>query len=80
MINLHQRFNHYLNTDKKIDLRDVNERVISYGWTDNGKDLTGYYVLTENYEIQYNLKDEFKSKVPRNSLACSKKTNVETLV
>jgi len=80
MINLHQKFNHYLNTDKKIDLRDVNERVISYGWTDDGKDLTGYYVLTENYELQYNLKEEFKSKVPRKSLACMRNNNVETLV
>lgn len=80
MINLHQRFNHYLNTDKKIDLRDVNEKVISYGWIDNGKELTGYYILTENYEIQYNLNEEFKSKVPRKSLACMKKNNVETLV
>lgn len=80
MINLHEKFNHYLNTDKRIDLRDVNEKVISYGWTDDGKDLTGYYVLTENYEIQYNLNDEFKSKVPRQSLACVKKSDVETLV
>lgn len=80
MINLHEKFNHYLNTDKKIDLRDVNEKVISYGWTDNGVDLTGYYVLTENYEIQYNLNDEFKSKVPRQSLACVKKSDVETVV
>jgi hypothetical protein len=73
MINLHQRFNHYLNTDKKIDLRDVNERVISYGWLDNGKDLTGYYVLTENYELVYDLSDRFQYKVPRKSVASVKK-------
>jgi hypothetical protein len=73
MINLHQRFNHYLNTDKKIDLRDVNERVISYGWLDNGKDLTGYYVLTENYELVYDLSDRFQYKVPRKSVASNKK-------
>ena len=73
MINLHQRFNHYLNTDKKINLRDVNERVISYGWLDNGKDLTGYYVLTENYELVYDLSDRFQYKVPRKSVASVKK-------
>jgi len=73
MINLHQRFNHYLNTDKKIDLRDVNERVISYGWLDNGKDLVGYYVLTENYELVYDLSDRFQYKVPRKSVASVKK-------
>jgi len=73
MINLHQRFNHYLNTDKKIDLRDVNERVISYGWLDNGKDLVGYYVLTENYELVYDLSDQFQYKVPRKSVASVKK-------
>ena len=73
MVNLHQKFNHYLNTTKKIDLRDVNERLISYGWLDDGKDLTGYYVLTENYELVYNLKDEFQYKVPRKSVASNKK-------
>jgi hypothetical protein len=82
MVNLHQKFNHYLNTSKKIDLRntskkidlrDVNERLISYGWLDDGKDLTGYYVLTENYELVYNLKDEFQYKVPRKSVASNKK-------
>ena len=62
MINLHQKFNHYLNTDKKIDIQDVNEKIISYGWTDDGKDIVGYYVLTENYELLYNLKDEFVCK------------------
>jgi hypothetical protein len=73
MINLHQKFNHYLNTDKKIDLRDVNERVVSYGWLDNGKDLVGYYVLTENYELVYDLSDRFQYKVPRKSVASVKK-------
>lgn len=73
MINLHQKFNHYLNTDKKLDLRDVDEKVVSYGWVDDGKNLTGYYVLTENYEIVYNLQDEFQHKVPRKSLASLKK-------
>ena len=72
MINLHQKFNHYLNTDSKLDLRDVNERLISYGWLDDGKDIVGYYILTENYELVYNLKDEIIHKVPRMSGACAK--------
>ena len=73
MINLHQKFNHYLNTEKLLDLRDVNEKVISYGWVDDGSNLTGYYVLTENYELVYNLKEEFQYKVPRKSLASTRK-------
>jgi hypothetical protein len=72
MINLHERFNHYLNTNKKIDDSDVNERLISYGWIDDGKDLTGYYLLTENYELVYDMEDKFKHKVPRQSYACLK--------
>ena len=60
MINLHQKFNHYLHTEKKLDAQDVNERVISYGWTDNGQDLTGYYVYTENHKLFFDLKDRFK--------------------
>ena len=62
MINLHQRFNHYLHTDRKLDLQDVNECVISYGWTDDGKDLTGYYLLTEHHKLFYNLKEQFLYK------------------
>ena len=73
MINLHQKFNHYLNTERKLDLYDVNEKVVSYGWVDDGTDLTGYYVLTENFELVYDLKDQFRHKVPRKSLASTKK-------
>jgi len=71
MINLHQLYNHYLNTEKKHDL--VNEKIVSYGWCDDGRDLTGYYVLTENFELVYNLKEEFQYKVPRKSMASVKK-------
>jgi hypothetical protein len=62
MINLHQRFNHYLNTNRKLDLQDINESVIAYGWTDNGKDLTGYYLLTKHHKLFYNLKEQFLYK------------------
>jgi hypothetical protein len=58
-INLHEKFNHYLNSDRKLDLEDINERIISYGWTDDGMELTGYRITTENYILYYNLSDEF---------------------
>lgn len=70
MINLHQLYNHYLHTDKKHDL--VNEKVVSYGWCDNGKDLTGYYVLTENHELRYTMEgnlDKKMSRSPKNTRA-----------
>lgn len=65
MINLHQLYNHYLNTDKKHDL--VNEKIVSYGWCDNGKDLTGYYVLTENHELLYTMEGYLDKKMSRKS-------------
>ena len=73
MVNLHERYNHYLNTDKLLSDHDVNERLITYGWLDNGKDLTGYFLLTENYELRYDIKGVFKTKVPRKSLAATRK-------
>ncbi len=60
MINLHQRYNHYLHTDKKHE--EVDERVMSYGWSDDGKTLIGFYVLTENYRLHYDMKGEFQYK------------------
>jgi hypothetical protein len=61
-VNLHQKFNHYLHTPKKLDLQDIDERVIGYGWTDDGKDLTGYYVQTETHRMYFDLKERFKYK------------------
>lgn len=62
IINLHQRFNHYLHTNKKLDLQDINEKVISYGWTDDGKNLTGYYIVTENWVMRYDLSENYLGK------------------
>ena len=58
MINLHQRYNHYLNSERKHDR--INEKVIGYGWTDDGENLTGYYVLTEKHKLFYNLQEQFQ--------------------
>jgi hypothetical protein len=65
MINLHQKYNHYLKTDKILDEGGVHEKVITYGWTDDGKELTGYYVLTECHALYYNLKEELIDKENR---------------
>ena len=60
MINLHQRYNHYLQTGRKHD--KVDERVIGYGWTDDGYTIDGYYVLTNTYKLFYNLQEQFLRK------------------
>ena len=31
----------------------VEERIKGYGWEDDGKDIIGYYVNTENYQLHY---------------------------
>ena len=62
MINLHQRYNHYLHTSKLLNDHDVNERIMLYGWTDDGKSITGFYVLTETKRLLYTTtKGELKS-------------------
>ena len=61
MINLHQKFNHYLHTPKKLDLQDIDERVIGYGWTDDGKDLTGT-MFKQRSPMYFDLKENFKYK------------------
>ena len=59
MINLDERYQSYLTGHKKMRIDGVNERVKGYGWHDNGKEITGYYVTTENYQLYYNLDEQF---------------------
>ena len=61
MINLHQRYNHYLHSTRILNDHVVNERVIAYGWTDDGKSITGFYVLTETKKLLYTTKGELLS-------------------
>ena len=44
----------------------VKEKVIAYGYEDDGKDITGHYVTTENYQLYYDLQGNFKRKELRN--------------
>ena len=59
MFNLDERYHSYLNTNKKMRIDGVGEKVKAYGYTDNGKDITGHYVITENYKLFYNKEAEF---------------------
>ena len=53
MINLDDRYHSYLSGSKKMRIDGVEERIKGYGWEDAGKDIIGYYVNTENYQLHY---------------------------
>ena len=60
MINLDQRYHDYLKGgQKKLRIDGVEESVKGYGYTDNGKEIDGYYLTTENYTLYYNLDQIF---------------------
>ena len=53
MINLDDRYHSYLGGNKKMRIDGVEEKIRGYGWEDDGKDIIGYYVTTENYQLHY---------------------------
>ena len=55
MFNLDERYQSYLTGDKKLRIDGVEEKVKGYGYTDNGKDIDGYYLTTENYQLKYSM-------------------------
>ena len=61
MFNLDERYHSYLTGDKKLRIDVVEEKVKAYGYTDNGKDIDGYYLTTENYQLKYNMDGLFLS-------------------
>jgi len=58
MINLDARYESYLHSNKCFTIDGACEKVIAYGWTDDGSTIDGYYVLTNNYKLQYNMKEQ----------------------
>ena len=59
MFNLDERYQSYLHGDKRMRIDGGAEKVKAYGYTDNGTDITGHYVITENYKLYYNRNAEF---------------------
>ena len=59
MFNLDERYQSYLTGEKKLRIDGKEERVVAYGYTDDGSDIDGYYLTTKNYQLKYNLKGIF---------------------
>ena len=60
MVNLDERYHSYLHGSKKMRIDGVGEKVTGYGFRDDGKDIIGHYVLTENYKLYYNKEGAFE--------------------
>tara|TARA_B100000965_G_scaffold159779_1_gene133169 strand:+ start:1014 stop:1232 length:219 start_codon:yes stop_codon:yes gene_type:complete len=59
MFNLDERYQSYLTGEKKLRIDGIEEKVVAYGYTDDGSDIDGYYLTTKNYQLKYNLKGIF---------------------
>jgi len=59
MFNLDEKYQSYLHGNKRLRIDGVEERVKAYGYTDDGKSISGYYLTTENYQLKYNLEGIF---------------------
>ena len=60
MLNLDERYQSYLHGDKKMRIDGVGEKVTAYGYRDDGKDIIGHYVVTENYKLYYDKEGAFE--------------------
>ena len=59
MFNLDERYHSYLNGSKKLRIDGVEEKVVAYGYTDDGSSIDGYYLTTENFHLKYDLQGIF---------------------
>ena len=66
MINLDEKYHSYLHSRKRMNIDGGKEKVIGYGYSDDGTTITGHYVTTENYQLYYDKEGNFKSKELRN--------------
>ena len=62
MLNLDERYHSYLHGHKKMRIDGIGEKVTAYGYRDDGKDIIGHYVITENYKLYYNREGAFEEK------------------
>ena len=65
MFNLDQKYESYVrNGDKKLRNDGEEHRVRGYGFTDNGKEIDGYYLTTDDHTLFYNKKEQFLRMEP----------------
>jgi len=65
MFNLDQKYESYVrNGDKKLRIDGEQYRVRGYGFTDNGKEIDGYYLTTDDHTLYYNKKEQFLRMEP----------------
>jgi len=59
MLNLDERYHSYLKGEKKLRIDGVEEKVVAYGYTDDGSSIDGYYLTTPNYKLNYTMEGIF---------------------
>ena len=59
MINLDEKYHSYLRGEKTLRIDGINEKIVAYGYTDDGSNIDGYYLTTENYRLKYNMEGIF---------------------
>ena len=60
MFNLDQKYESYVrNGDKKLRIDGEEHRLRGYGFTDNGKEIDGYYLTTDKHTLFYNRDEVF---------------------
>ncbi len=69
MINLDEKYHSYLEGTKKLRIDGIEEKVVAYGYTDNGSNIDGYYLTTPNYKLNYTLQGIFVKMTAINQVA-----------
>ena len=60
MFNLDQKYESYVrNGDKKLRIDGEEHSLRGYGFTDNVKEIDGYYLTTDNHTLYYNKEEQF---------------------
>ena len=59
MLNLDERYHSYLTGEKRLRIDGVEEKVVAYGYTDDGSTIDGYYLTTKNYRLNYTMEGIF---------------------
>ena len=59
MLNLDERYHSYLKGEKKLRIDGGEEKVVAYGYTDDGSTIDGYYLTTPNYKLNYTMEGIF---------------------